>query len=155
RAQGRDGCVLTEPRTHDAGNKRPNKSRQCSAHVAKRTERHDSAVEGEHERDQWRRDEIRAEFAGHLPYPAICQRLCSCQPQLRVRAAADTNRGAPPRIAPSAGDCCTAGFRVGLCPLWVISRHYLPPSRCPLYPPKADIATLPRYVRPKADIRAE
>src|SRR5262245_65312966 len=108
---------MTEPRTHDAGNKRPNKSRQCTAHVAKRTERHDSAVEGEHERDQWRRDEIRAEFA-------------------------------PPRIAPSAGDCCTAGFRVGLCPLWVISRHYLPPSRCPLYPQK-------RTSRPCLDMSAQ
>src|SRR5262245_3873394 len=60
---------MTEPRTHHAGNQRPNKSRQCTAHVAKRAERHDSAVEGEHERDQWSRNEIRAEFAGHLLYP--------------------------------------------------------------------------------------
>src|SRR5262249_52369259 len=84
-------------RTHHAGNKRPNKSRQCTAHVAKRTERHDSAVEGEHERDQWSRDKISTEFAGHLLYPAICQPRAAAS-QLRVPAAADTNREAPPRI---------------------------------------------------------
>src|SRR5262249_16416048 len=96
---GRDGCVLTEPRTHHAGNKRPNKSRQCTAHVAERTERHDPAVEGEHERDQWSRDEIRAEFAGHLLYPAICQRPCSCQPFARPSCRRHKSRSTP-RIAP-------------------------------------------------------
>src|SRR5262249_53696924 len=76
---------MTEPRTHHAGNQRPNKSRQCTAHVAKRAERHDSAVEGEHERDQWSRNEIRAEFAGQLLYPPTCQRLSSGPPMARPR----------------------------------------------------------------------
>src|SRR5262249_22906031 len=111
RAKGRDGSLLTEQRPHHAGNKRPNKSRQCTAYVAKRTERHDSAVEGEHERDQWSRDKVRAEFAGHLLYPSICQ-LYAAASQLRVRAAADTNREAPLRILLLAGIFRASGRRL-------------------------------------------
>src|SRR5215475_6440403 len=98
---------LTEPRTHHAGNKRPNKSRQCTAYVAKRTERHDSAVEGEHERDQWSRDKIRAEFAGHLLYPPFVSPVqlpanCAFQPPL-------TQIEKHPRGFPFSPDIPTAG----------------------------------------------
>src|SRR5262249_41046998 len=71
--KGREGPAMTNQKPPPAGNQRQKKPRQCTAHVAKRAERHDSAVEGEHERDQWSRNEIRAEFAGHLLYPPTCQ----------------------------------------------------------------------------------
>src|SRR5262249_3587864 len=100
--EGGVGCLLTDQKPPPPANKHQKKPRQCTAHVAERTERHDPAVEGEHERDQWSRDEIRAEFAGHLLYPAICQ-PCAAASQLRVRAAADTNREAPLRILLLAG----------------------------------------------------
>jgi hypothetical protein len=40
------------------------------------------------------------------------------------------------------------------CPQWVKSRHFEMSDRCPLYPPKADIAEDDCHVRyvPKADI---
>src|SRR5262245_30987390 len=133
---------MTEPRTHHAGNQRPNKSRQCTAHVAKRAERHDSAVEGEHERDQWSRNEIRAEFAGHLLYPPTRPCLSSREPIARP----SRRRDASPRIAiaPSARDCRTAGVRSGLSLQWVISKPQLSLMPSPLRPSKQTSASCPR-----------
>src|SRR5262249_4696266 len=45
-------------------------------------------------------------------------------------------RSSSPRRPSDARGRCAAGFRSGLCPLWVSSGHYPSPRRCSLYPRK-------------------